>query len=235
MNVMTNSIHADRQTISLAALDTFKAAIAAQDSTDAIAAIAKAQKELDCIIAAERTGQARLDKIASELRKQPGQSADDLAAALIAGSGLADKTSSRTQLDAEAAKLREAMGVLARQRAAAQQNLEQTRIAARRPYSVEAAKLLEEIKETARGHVAGLLACYAASDTLSRTADVRGANPTISALRDMLDRASIRGADLLMPKPSGTEAPADAQEAIGVLADLGEPFRFQAFTRISRV
>lgn len=234
MDMMT-SLVADRRTVSDEALEAFLTTIAAQDQADAIALVSSAKAELDPIIAAERRGSTRLAQISVELNKQPTQAADDLALALIAGRSLSETKTARQDLQNEQAQLRDAMSSLARQRNGAQKKLELAKSAARQPYAIAVGNLLEEVKATTREHLAGLVACYAAAETLSKTAELRGYAGLIEALRDVIDRAQMRGADLVLPNASGVDAPQDARRAVQALADLGEPLGFQPHTRINRV
>jgi hypothetical protein len=231
MNMHT-MIAADQRTIPQEALDAFASAIAAIDPADAISRIDTAWVELQQIVTAESRGRARLEEIASELAKQSSDSADDLATALIAGRQLTDQTTSRAELGAERSKLQEAMASLARRRSAAQRKIDDAMMAARRPYSIEAAKLIEEVAGTARQHMAGLLACYAAAETLSRTADIRGVDRLKQTLREMLRMAQRDGVDLLASNLENLGAPGDAQQAIAILAEAGERFGIQAITQV---
>ena len=143
-------------------------------------------------------------------------------------------TRPRDALNAEADMVRAGLASLAREHREMQRSLEFALQVARRPFVAEAEKLIDQITATARQHLVGLLACYAAANALTTSADLRGNNRLLDGMKDILARAQVRGAGLLDSGEQSVDVPTDALEAMTALAALGSPFDFAAIGRVYR-
>jgi hypothetical protein len=220
-------VSAARQTIAPDALRAFKREVTAHAAELSSSSIGEAKRELDKLAAAESAGRARLAEISEATRELADDRAGkSVAAALIAGRSLADEARSRENLQSEAERLHAGLVELNRLRNVADSQLRAGLDNARRPFRVASEGLVASIAETARQHVAGLLACFAALDALQQAVRPLSSPLLHTGLKDMLARAQIRECRLLERGGGKVDVPEDARAAIGALVALGGPLDF---------